>query len=101
MRGRKAEIGDTRWSANGYHYTRTEGGWELTHRLLCERDLKRSLRSNERVRFRDGDKRNLDISNLEVRTVGESTRAASRARLESKIEDLQAQLGEVNAAGDT
>ncbi len=92
MRGRKAEIGDTRWSVNGYHYTRTEDRWELTHRLLCERRLKRHLRSNERVRFKDGDKRNHTLANLEVWTVGDSTRAARRSRLESSIEDLQAQL---------
>ena len=72
-RGRKANIGDTRVAPNGYHYTRTEHGWESTHRLVCAERMGRPVGSDERVRFLDGDRANLDPENLEVFTVKEAS----------------------------
>jgi hypothetical protein len=94
-RGRKSKVGETRVSRNGYHYTRTESGWELTHRLVIEQRLGRDLRDDERVRFLDGDRSNIDPSNLECYTVGEKTKERKRAQIESRIEDLKAQLEEL------
>lgn len=69
MRGKRSKIGDTRWSKNGYHYTRTENKWELTHRLLAIVKMGRELRDDERVKFADGDRTNLDSDNIVVYTV--------------------------------
>lgn len=92
-RGRKSKVGDTRVAANGYHYTRTEEGWVLTHRLVAERALGRPLRHDERVRFKDGDRTNYaDPDNLEVYTVKKSSIAKRRARIEARIEELKAEL---------
>lgn len=68
MRGKPSKPGDTRVSLNGYHYTRTETRWELTHRLIAEKKLGRKLTEIERVRFVDNDRSNLDPSNIEVYT---------------------------------
>jgi len=91
-RGVRSNVGDTRVAPNGYHYTRTGEGWQLTHRVMAERDLGRRLLSNERIRFLDRDRANLNPSNIEVYTTKEKTVAAKKAVLESKIEDLQAEL---------
>ncbi len=95
-RGTKSEIGDTRVAPNGYHYTRTESGWELTHRLTAERKLGRPLEYNERVRFVDGDRSNYGVpDNLEVYQVRQASVEKRRARLEAKIDELQGQLLEL------
>lgn len=96
VRGRKAEIGDTRIAPNGYHYTRTPDGWESTHRILLERKLGRKLRRGERARFKDGNRANLDPANLEVYTTKPPSANARRARLEAKIDELQAELEELD-----
>jgi len=93
VRGKKSEVGDTRVSPNGYHYTRTATGWELTHRLVVQRKLGRDLQYDERVRFLDGDRSNYsDPDNLEVFTVAKGSNNKRRARIEARIEELQAQL---------
>jgi hypothetical protein len=66
MRGRKANVGDTRTSLNGYDYTRTEKGWQLTHRLIAEDKLGRELEPDERIKFIDNDRTNLDPNNIMV-----------------------------------
>lgn len=94
-RGTKSQIGDTRVQPNGYHNTRTENGWRLTHRILVEKSLDRPLREGERVRFIDGDRTNLNPENLEVYQALEASKAKRRATLEARIDDLQAQLEEL------
>ena len=91
-RGRKAHIGDTRIAPNGYHYTRTDGGWESTHRLVCAERLGRSVNSNERVRFLDGDRTNLNPENLEVYTIKQGSSHSRIARLEAKKDDIMSEL---------
>lgn len=92
MRGQKSKQGDTRVAPNGYHYTRTKEGWQLTHRLVAARKLGRDLESDERVRFVDGDRSNYsDPSNLEVFTVKKGSSEKQRARLNARIEELIAQ----------
>jgi hypothetical protein len=66
MRGKRSEVGDTRVSLNGYHYTRTESKWELTHRLIAQAKLGRPLMDCERIRFVDNDRTNLDPDNIVV-----------------------------------
>ena len=91
-RGQRADVGDVRTSPNGYHYTRTKEGWTLTHRLVCESKLGRPIATNERVRFLDKDRTNLSPENLEVYRTFQSSLNKRIARLESKIEDLTAEL---------
>lgn len=93
-RGRKAEVGTTKISPNGYHYTRTQSGWELTGRVIGAMKLGRALKPNERVRFLDGNRLNLDPENIEVRKVSIVT-DKRKANLEIKIQELQAQLAEL------
>lgn len=98
MRGQKSKIGDTRIAANGYHYTRSKSGWELTHRRVAEQRLGRPLEYDERVRFVDGDRSNFDDpGNLDVYRVRQATKAKKRARLEARIDELQAQLLELES----
>ena len=97
MRGKSSKVGDTRVAPNGYEYTRTKDGWELTSRVLMEEKLGRPLKSNERVRFLDGDRTNLDPDNLavfETRPQGPNRR---RAQLEARIAELQAELDDLDA----
>lgn len=89
-RGVKSEVGDTNVSANGYHYTKTETGWELTHHLIAMKALGRPLRSDETARFRDGDKTNLDPDNIVVMTKKQSLRGRL-AVVESKLAELNAE----------
>jgi hypothetical protein len=95
-RGVIAQNGDTRISQNGYHYTRTPQGWALTHKLVAEEHLGRKLRHSERVRFKNRDRMDLRWENLSIiekkQTVSNEKK---RAQLRAKIEDLQAQLEEL------
>lgn len=91
-RGKKSKVGDTRVSPNGYHYTRTKTGWELTHRLVASKQLGRDLSPEERVRFRDGDRSNRHPDNLEVYRIKEASTERKRARIQARIDELQAQL---------
>jgi hypothetical protein len=72
MRGNASPVGATRTAPNGYHYTKTEDGWELTHKLVAEEALGRKLASNERCRFKDGDRTNLKPDNIVVYTTKNS-----------------------------
>lgn len=95
-RGRAAQPGDTNVSANGYHYTRTDVAWRLTHHLVAEEKLGRALRSDERVTFADGDRTNLHRDNIVVRAKGSTSTKTKRARIEARIAELQAQLEELD-----
>jgi hypothetical protein len=81
---------------NGYHNTRTQDGWELTHRLVAEKKLGRKLKANEMVRFVDNDRTNLSPDNIEIIETGNHSLRRKKASLEARIEELQAQLEEVN-----
>lgn len=96
-RGKPSKVGDTKISPNGYHYTRIETGWELTGRVIGAEKLGRALKSTERIKFLDGNQLNLDPDNIEVREVKGSS-GSKRARLEARIEELSAQLAELEEA---
>ncbi len=65
--------------------------------MLIEKDIGRELRNNERIKFLDGDRKNLDLSNLIVYQVRQKTRQRRMSRLESRIEELQVELEELQA----
>ncbi len=91
-RGRKAVIGDTRTARNGYRYIRTAEGWESAHRLVVREKLGRPVGPDERVRFLDGDRNNLDPENLEVYKVRQASTETRIARLEVKKDEIMSEL---------
>lgn len=96
MRGHEVEVGTTRCSKNGYWYKKTEDGWRLLHHIIMEETLGRSLHSEERVYFCDGNRGNLDPSNIVVRKLHMYSVTRRRARIQAAIEELQAQLVELD-----
>lgn len=99
MRGRKALVGETYVAVNGYHYTKTEDKWRLTHHLIAEKHiLGRPLNENEMVRFKTNNKQDLRPENIEVVIKGKHSLRKRKAQLEARIEELQGQLDEVNKA---
>ena len=100
-RGQIAEVGSTRWSANGYHYTKVKDrGWVLTHRLTAEKMLGREILPTERISFKPGFTRK-DYNNeeaIQISTIREKSIATRRAWLEAKIEEYQAELDSLGEA---
>jgi hypothetical protein len=95
MRGKKSSVGDTRIAPNGYHYTCTERGWELTHRIVASRKLGRELTDEERVSFVDGNRQNIQPNNLRITAVRKGSSDKQRARIQARITELQHQLEEL------
>jgi hypothetical protein len=99
-RGAVNDIGDTSTAPNGYNYTKTESGWRLTHHLVAEATLGRSINtSTETVRFKDGDRANLRPDNIIVspkktQTASKKLAAliAQRAEIDAQIKAIQAEL---------
>ncbi len=89
-RGQQSPVGTVTVNANGYSQTKTEAGWVGTHTLVLEKKLGRKLAPGERAVFKDGDRGNLDPSNIELK---QSTNAKSlRAKIAkwtAEIEDRQ------------
>lgn len=94
MRGSKAEVGATRVSANGYHYTKVERDgkefWMLTHHIVAETKLGRPIREDERVVF-IGSKRDLSPSNVKVVEKGKGSQRRRLAQIEARIKELEAE----------
>jgi hypothetical protein len=90
-RGQAVEVGATRVAQNGYHYTKTEKAWRLTHHIVAEEKLGRPLRSDEMVKFGPGGKTDLSPSNIVVIRKGKASARRQLAAIEARIEDLQAQ----------
>lgn len=92
-RGERSSVGAKRMAPNRYEYTKLDNGkWELTHRLIAEQKLGRKLRPNERVKFKDNNRSNLDPDNIVVTETGASSTERRRAQLQVRIEELQAEL---------
>lgn len=89
-RGVVSKDGDTNTAVNGYHYTRQNGKYRLTHHIIAEATLGRPIASDETVSFRDGNRKNLDPSNIEV-TKRRTSRRGRIAALEARIMELVAQ----------
>lgn len=97
-RGQAARPGDTRVAQNGYHYTRTATKWRLTHHIVAEQTLGRSLHEEERVEFIDGDRKNRNPNNLRVVAKGRGSVRRKIAQLQARIDELQAQKAELEAS---
>jgi len=95
-RGRLSQPGDTMVNANGYHHTKTASqGWRLTHHILAEQKLGRPLHADEMVRFKDADRANLTVDNVEVIVKTETTIKKRIAKLTSRIDELYAERAEL------
>lgn len=98
-RGKAATVGDTMVNVNGYHNTRTADGWRLTHHLIAEEKLGRPVNTDvEMIRFVDGDRSNLSPDNIEVIKKNKVGLRRRKALIEAKIEDLQAELADIEKA---
>jgi hypothetical protein len=100
-RGSKSPIGSTRVSPNGYHYTNTTEGWELTHRITAAKMLGRPLLPNERVGFKEGFSKAKDYDNpdaIHVAVAKTKSKASRAAVLRAKIAEYEAELEELEAA---
>jgi len=64
----KKQVGAKHGISEGYIEVKTPNGWELEHRYIAEMMLGRSLKSNEVVHHKNGDKKDNRWSNLEVKT---------------------------------
>lgn len=96
-RGQKSEVGAKRIAPNGYHYTKCESGWRLTHHIVMEEKLGRPIADNERVVFLNGKRSDLRPNNLEVREKGTSSLRKRKAAIEARIEELQTELRDIEA----
>lgn len=100
-RGRPAAVGTETVNANGYCQVKTvDRGWVGKHTLVLEAKLGRVLLANERAVFKDGNKSNLDPSNIELSVTGNGSIQARIVKLraeiadrEALIQDLEQQLG--------
>lgn len=91
-RGQSAPLGTETINKNGYVQVKTEEGWVGKQVILMEEHLGRKLGKGERVRFKDGNRQNLDIDNLVVEVVRTAQGAKRIAELEARIADLQGML---------
>lgn len=88
-----AANGSTRTAKNGYHYTKKDDIWWLTHHLIAQENLGRPLKDGEeRVKFKDGNRANLTHSNIEVIPIGTSSLRGRLARLEARRDECEAQI---------
>lgn len=99
-RGQTAEVGATRTSANGYHYTKTKDrGWVLTHWLTAEAKIGRQIGAEEQVRFKDPKNRDpYEADNIIVIAKRKGSLRSRKAVVEARIAEYQAELDEINKA---
>jgi hypothetical protein len=98
-RGQAAEVNATRVAQNGYHYTKTEDGWRLTHHLTAEKVLGRPLRDDEIVKFVEPRFKRDPHNPAGVKVIKKktSTLRKRKATIEDRIRELQAELNHINA----
>lgn len=91
-KGKAVDNGSTRVAPNGYHYTKVNGTWRLTHHIKMEEYIGRKLRDGERVHFVTGNKLDFSKKNLRLVVQGTTTARKKVAQLEAKLQDVQADL---------
>lgn len=89
-RGQASPVGTIMENKNGYKQIKTENdGWIGLHVHIMQEHLGRKLGWGERVRFKDGNKSNCDLSNLEIALTQTGTQEKKIAGLRARIADLQ------------
>lgn len=91
-KGESVLLGSVRIAQNGYHYVKTADGWKLKHHIIAEAQLGRPIKKTERVFFVDRDRTNFDPENIKVEEKKAVTKATTRARLEARRDEIEAQL---------
>lgn len=76
-----------RQNKNGYWYTKCNGMWVITGRLVLADKLGRELLPTERVKYKDGNRDNNHPDNLEI---NEHKAWSSMPLLETRIKRLKA-----------
>jgi len=95
-RGASKKIGDRFENKNGYTYEKTEQGWRPVHQLIAEQLLGRPLKPDERAVFKDGNRKNLDPTNIRVDIkYSRQSLKAKLVRIEEEIRELEAQAAEL------
>jgi hypothetical protein len=96
-RGKQAKIGDENIAANGYHYIRTASGWRLKHHLIAEEKYGRFVdTTKEMVVFDDRNRENFNPDNIIIKPKSVGSDAKKRARIEARIQELQAELNDLD-----
>lgn len=91
--GRSPYQAGTERFVNGYVVVKQASGeWKYKHHILAEEKLGRLLESNERVCFKDGDRTNLDLSNIEIRWKLPAKRYQRQSHLRREIIRVQSTL---------
>lgn len=93
-RGAASEVGTERTAPNGYQYVKVaERGWVLKHWTVWEEANGRQVDpEKEQIRFKDGDRSNLDPSNIISIPKGQVQLRAKLARLYVQRDEVIAQI---------
>lgn len=93
-RGAAAPVGTERIAPNKYQYVKTEDrGWVLKHWVVWEQTNGRQVDNKvEQIRFKDGNRTNLDPSNLICVPKGKVQLRAKLGRLYAQRDDILAQI---------
>ena len=99
------EVGEVVVAQNGYSYTYIKGPDDkpkriLTHWLVAEEKYGRPKAADERVVFKDGNRRNLKPENIEYALGGGKSRRVllrKKIGLQDRMRELQAQLDDLEA----
>ncbi len=95
-RGNAKPLGSEFMNKNGYTYVKCSTGWQPKAKVVLEEKLGRPLEDTESAVFLDGDRRNLDPSNIGCKVI--ANRPTGRARLaavEYMIGETKAKLEEL------
>lgn len=88
--------GATRLAPNGYHYTKKDGEWRLTHHILAEENIGEPLDTKKYMaRFRNGDRTDLRPSNIVVSLKKGVSVPKKLAILYAKRDDILAEIAEL------
>jgi hypothetical protein len=83
---------------NGYLYVKVEEDkWTARHRLIVEEQLGRALTKAEYIRFKDGNRTNLDPSNLVVHLKNKNSILKQIESLKSRIAALQQEVADLES----
>lgn len=92
MRGTKVNDGATRIAPNGYHYTKQDGKWRLTHHIVYEKATGEKVDSTVTVRFKDSDRTNMAPDNLYAMPKKGVSKEARKRVIKQRIAELQREL---------
>jgi hypothetical protein len=91
-RGTKSVLGDRFVNKNGYTYEKTNRGWEAVHQIIAEEKLKRRPKPDEQVYFKDGNRGNIDPSNIGIKLRKSQSPERRLTLMDARIEDMKDQL---------